>query len=109
VIMDSVITVVTGLCALLGIVLILTGGVGVLRLPDFYTRMHAAGVTETLAAFFIVVALMLEVGWGLGFFKLLFIMLFVLITSPTASHALAKAARHGRLRAEGDDPEADSR
>lgn len=107
--MDSVITVVTGLCALLGIVLILTGGVGVLRLPDFYTRMHAAGVTETLAAFFIVVALMLEVGWGLGFFKLLFIMLFVLITSPTASHALAKAARHGRLRAEGDDPEADSR
>ncbi|MFN2328914.1 MAG: monovalent cation/H(+) antiporter subunit G [Chromatocurvus sp.] len=107
--MDSVITGVTGLCALLGIVLIITGGVGVLRLPDFYTRMHAAGVTETLAAFFIVVALMLEVGWGLGFFKLLFIMLFVLITSPTASHALAKAARHGRLRAEGDDPEADSR
>lgn len=107
--MDSVITVVAGIFAVLGIVLILTGGVGVMRLPDFYTRMHAAGVTETLAAFFIVVVLMLEVGWGLGFFKLLFILLFVLITSPTASHALAKAARHGRLRAEGDDPEADSR
>lgn len=106
--MDSVIAIAGGVFAVLGIVLILTGGLGVMRLPDFYTRMHAAGVTETLAAFFIVVALMLEVGWGIGFFKLLFIMLFVLITSPTASHALAKAARHGRLRAHGDDPEAGS-
>ncbi|TCO72720.1 monovalent cation/H(+) antiporter subunit G [Chromatocurvus halotolerans] len=106
--MDSVIAIAGGIFAVLGIVLILTGGLGVMRLPDFYTRMHAAGVTETLAAFFIVVALMLEVGWGIGFFKLLFIMLFVLITSPTASHALAKAARHGRLRAHGDDPEAGS-
>lgn len=104
--MDSAISLFSGLCAVLGIVLLLSGGLGVLRLPDFYTRMHAAGVTETLAAFFIVVVLMLDVGWGLGFFKLLFIILFVLITSPTASHALAKAARHGRLRASGDDPEA---
>lgn len=104
--MDSAISLFSGLCAVLGIVLLLSGGLGVLRLPDFYTRMHAAGVTETLAALFIVVVLMLDVGWGLGFFKLLFIILFVLITSPTASHALAKAARHGRLRASGDDPEA---
>lgn len=106
--MDSVIAIAGVIFAVLGIVLILTGGLGVMRLPDFYTRMHAAGVTETLAAFFIVLVLMLEVGWGIGFFKLLFIMLFVLITSPTASHALAKAARHGRLRAQGDDPEAGS-
>lgn len=104
--MDSVITGISALCAVLGIILIVSGGVGVIRLPDFYTRMHAAGVTETLAAFFILVVLMLEVGWGIGFFKLLFILLFVLITSPTASHALGKAARHGRLRAHGDDPEA---
>lgn len=106
--MDGIITVVSGLCAVIGILLILTGGIGVVRLPDFYTRMHAAGVTETLAAFFILLVLMLEVGWGIGSFKLLFILLFVLITSPTASHALAKAARHGRLRAQGDDPEVDA-
>lgn len=106
--MESVITVVSGLCAVLGIILVVSGGVGVVRLPDFYTRMHAAGITETLAASFIIVVLMLEVGWGIGFFKLLFILLFVLITSPTASHALAKAARHGRLRAHGDDPETDA-
>lgn len=106
--MENIITAISGLFALLGIVLIVSGGVGVARLPDFYTRMHAAGVTETLAAFFILIVLMLQVGWGVGFFKLLFILLFVLITSPTASHALAKAARHGRLRARGDDPEADA-
>ncbi|MFN2289092.1 MAG: monovalent cation/H(+) antiporter subunit G [Chromatocurvus sp.] len=106
--MDSVITIVSGVCAILGVVLILSGGVGVVRLPDFYSRMHAAGVTETLAAFFIIVVLMLQVGWGIGFFKLLFILLFVFITSPTASHAMAKAARHGRLRAHGDDAEVDA-
>ncbi|MEQ8517019.1 MAG: monovalent cation/H(+) antiporter subunit G [Chromatocurvus sp.] len=106
--MDGIITVVSGLCAVIGILLILTGGIGVVRLPDFYTRMHAAGVTETLSAFFILLVLVLEVGWGIGSFKLLFILLFVLITSPTASHALAKAARHGRLRAQGDDPEIDA-
>lgn len=104
--MDSLIAIISGLFAVLGIVLILSGGIGVLRLPDFYSRMHAAGVTETLAAFFIIVVLMLQVGWGIGFFKLLFIMLFVLITAPTASHAMGKAARHGRLRAHGDDGEA---
>ena len=106
--MDTVITIASGVFAVFGIVLILSGGLGVMRLPDFYSRMHAAGVTETLAAFFIVLVLMLEVGWSIGLFKLLFIMLFVLITSPTASHALTKAARHGRLRAEGEDPEAGS-
>ncbi len=106
--MDGVIAIVSGICGLLGVVLILSGGLGVVRLPDFYTRMHAAGVTETLAAFLIILVLMLEVGWGIGFFKLLFILLFVFITSPTASHAMAKAARHGRLRARGDDPEVDA-
>ncbi|MFT5604952.1 MAG: multicomponent Na+:H+ antiporter subunit G [Paracoccaceae bacterium] len=84
-------------CLLLGAFLILSGGIGVLRFPDFYTRMHAAGVTETLAATLIILGLMMIAGWGLVQFKLLLIFLFVMITSPTASHALAKSALHGRL------------
>ena len=67
-------------CLLLGAFLIISGAVGVLRFPDFFTRMHAAGVTETLS------------------FKLLLILLFILITSPVASHALTKAALHGNLQ-----------
>lgn len=91
------------LCLLGGAFLILSGGLGVLRFPDFFTRMHAAGITETLAATLIILGLMIIAGWGLVQFKLLLIFLFVMITSPTASHALAKSALHGRLTPNDDD------
>lgn len=84
-------------CLLLGAFLILSGGIGLLRFPDFYTRIHAAGITETLASGFILLGLMLIAGWGIVLFKLLLILLFILITSPTAGHALVKSALHGKL------------
>ena len=101
--MAEVVTVLSSLCLLLGAFLIFSGGLGVLRFPDFFTRMHAAGVTETMAASLIVLGLMLVSGWGLPLFKLLLILLFVMITGPTASHALAKSALHGGLRPLGDN------
>ncbi|TNE76663.1 MAG: sodium:proton antiporter [Gammaproteobacteria bacterium] len=82
----------------LGIFLLVSGGVGLLRFPDVFTRMHAAGVTETLASGLILLGLILMAGWGIAAFKLLLILLFILITSPTASHALAKAALHGGMK-----------
>ena len=85
-------------CLLLGAFLIISGAVGVLRFPDFFTRMHAAGVTETLATTLILLGLMLLAGWSIMSFKLLLILLFILITSPVASHALTKAALHGNLQ-----------
>ena len=85
-------------CLLLGAFLIISGAVGVLRFPDFFTRMHAAGVTETLATTLILLGLMLFAGWTIVSFKLLLILLFILITSPVASHALTKAALHGNLQ-----------
>ena len=101
--MAEFVTVLSSLCLLLGAFLIFSGGLGVLRFPDFFTRMHAAGVTETMAVTLIVLGLMLVSGWGLPLFKLLLILLFVMITSPTASHALAKSALHGGLRPLGDN------
>ncbi|MEX1031785.1 MAG: monovalent cation/H(+) antiporter subunit G [Cellvibrionaceae bacterium] len=95
--MEALTGFVSGLCLLLGSFLIFSGGLGVLRFPDFYTRMHAAGVTDTLAAGLVLTGLMLLAGWGVVLAKLAMILLFILLTSPTASHALAKAARHGRL------------
>src|SRR5690606_38382817 len=95
---DGLITIISSLCFILGSFLIVSGAVGVLRFPDFYTRMHAAGVTETLATLLILAGLMLHAGWGLALFKLVMILLFILLTSPTASHALAKAAQHGGLQ-----------
>ena len=69
-----------------------TGGVGVLRMPDFYTRLHPAGKTDTLAQMLIVAGLVVQAGLSLVSVKLVLISMFLLITSPTATHAVAKAA-----------------
>lgn len=80
---------------LAGSILCITGGVGLLRLPNFFSRVHAAGVTETLAAPLLLTGMMLQMDWSLDLLKVLLIMAFVLATNPTASHAMAKAALHG--------------
>ena len=73
----------------------LIGAIGLLRFPDVYSRMHAAGITDTLGALLVLVGLMLLAGLSLALVKLLFILAFLWMASPTATHALAKAARHG--------------
>lgn len=70
----------------------LVGGIGLLRMPDFYTRMHAASVTETLGVGLLLLGLMLKAGLTLVMVKLAMIGLLVFFVSPTASHALSKAA-----------------
>lgn len=75
-----------------GSVFVIIGGVGMLRLPDFYTRIHAAGITDTMGSWLILVGLMFQSGWNLVTAKLVFLMFFMVATSPLASHALAKAA-----------------
>jgi len=71
----------------------IVGGIGVNRMPDFYTRMHAASVTETLGAALILLGLALQAGPSLVSVKLFFIGMLIFFTSPTATHALAHAAR----------------
>lgn len=82
----------------LGAILGIVGAIGILRFPDFYTRMHAAGITDTLCTGFFIGGLMLQFGLTLASVKLLLIFMFMLFTCPTATHALAKAARHGGLK-----------
>ncbi|MEZ5491168.1 MAG: monovalent cation/H(+) antiporter subunit G [Gammaproteobacteria bacterium] len=83
---------------LLGGFLGITGAVGLFRFPDFYTRLHAASVTDTLCAGFIVLGLMLQAPDAMMVIKLLLILLILAYTSPTAAHALAKAAMHSGLQ-----------
>jgi multicomponent Na+:H+ antiporter subunit G len=68
------------------------GGIGLLRMPDFYTRVHAASVTDTLGVGLVLLGLAFQSGWSLVTAKLVVIGLLILFTSPTATHALAKAA-----------------
>ncbi|MFK7977390.1 MAG: monovalent cation/H(+) antiporter subunit G [Halioglobus sp.] len=71
---------------------VLIGGLGGLRLPDFYTRIHAASLTDTMATLLIFTGMMLQAGLTLATLKLFAIMLFLLLTGPTATYALANAA-----------------
>ncbi|TKB45463.1 monovalent cation/H(+) antiporter subunit G [Thalassotalea mangrovi] len=75
----------------------LTGAIGLFKFPDFFTRVHAASVTDSIATILIISGLILRTDFDLVAIKLLFILVFLLLTSPTASHALAKSARHGGL------------
>ena len=75
-----------------GGVFVFIGGLGALRMPNLYTRMHAASLTDTIAAALIIGGIMLQAGATLATIKLAAILMFLLLTSPTASNALASAA-----------------
>ncbi|GIX22168.1 MAG: sodium:proton antiporter [Gammaproteobacteria bacterium] len=81
----------------LGVFVCFSGAFGLLRFPDFYSRLHAAGVTDTLGAGLVLLGLMLQAGWSLAAAKLALILLFAWVSGPTASHVLARAARHDGL------------
>ena len=89
-----------------GAIFALIGGIGLHRLPDFYCRMHASGITDTLGAGLILIGLMFHGGLSQATIKLLMILALILITSPTSSHALARAALLHGLRPY-VDPDAD--
>jgi multicomponent Na+:H+ antiporter subunit G len=71
---------------------VLVGGIGALRMPNLYTRMHAASVTDTMGAALVLGGIMVQAGLSLAAIKLAAILLFLLITSPTSSYALAHSA-----------------
>ena len=81
-----------------GSIFLIIGTIGLIRLPDFFTRLHAASVVDTLGCILIMMGLMLQSGLSLVTVKLILIMIFILLTSPTAAHALAKAALHGAVK-----------
>lgn len=68
------------------------GGIGVLRMPDLFTRLHAAGVTDTMGAGLILTGLMFQGGLTLVTAKLVIILAFVWFSSPVSTYALARAA-----------------
>lgn len=83
----------------------IVGGIGLVRFPDFYTRIHATGLTDTLGAGLILVGLMLQAGLSLVMVKLIFVLAFLLITGPTANHALVKAAYAHGIKVPGEPAE----
>jgi multicomponent Na+:H+ antiporter subunit G len=81
-----------------GAVFLLVSCVGLLRLPDFYTRAHAVGKAETLGSMLILVGLALYNGAVVSSAKLLLILVIIAVTNPTATHALTRAAIRSGLK-----------
>ncbi len=85
----------------LGCVLGIIGGIGMHRFNDFYSRLHAVGVTDTACSFLVLCGLALQSGLSLVSVKLFFIFLFLLFTSPASSFSLANSAWQWGLRPKG--------
>ena len=105
--MSLAIEIASGICLLTGAAFCIIGGIGILRLPDLYTRTHAATITDTLGAGLMLLGLMGYGGLSLVTVKLILIVVLLWVTSPTIAHALVKAAHAQGVRAppreEGED------
>ncbi len=80
------------ICLVAGGAFCVIGAIGLVRMPDFYTRVHAASVTDTVGAGLLLLGMMLQAGFSLVAVKLLMIGLLLFFANPTATHALVKAA-----------------
>ena len=96
--MDLVIPFLSGTLLLAGAFFMLVAGIGVLRLPDVFTRMHAAGIEDTMGSALTLAGLMLLGGFSLVTAKLVIIWGLLWLTCSVATHAVARAALRGGLQ-----------
>jgi multicomponent Na+:H+ antiporter subunit G len=83
---------------LLGSFFTLVGALGLVRMPDVFTRMHAASVTETAGAGLLILGMMLQAGANLTALKLLILFALFFFTGPVVTHALAQTCLHENIR-----------
>ncbi len=93
--MINIIEAISGIFLVGGAVAMFVGGIGILRMPDIFTRLHAVGIIDTLGVAAILIGLAFMAGWSLVLIILLIILALLMLLNPSASHALARAAVHG--------------
>jgi len=101
--METVINVLSWACLAAGSFFYVVGALGLLRMPDVFTRMHATSVSDTFGAFLMLAGMLLQAGISLVSLKLIVIIAIILYTGPVATHALARAARHAGIEPLTDD------
>ena len=82
----------SGLSIAIGVIALLIGSLGLIKLPDVYCRIHAVGMIDTAGASFIILGMIIHQGFSLVSFKLALIGVFLFFTSPIATHAVAQVA-----------------
>ncbi len=95
--MELMLDILSWLFLTLGAAFLVIGGIGILRFPDLYARMHAAGIIDTLGCSLLLIGLAIQAGLTLVTLKLVLILIFVQFTSPTATYALANSAYRSGL------------
>lgn len=85
-------TVLTAVFLVLGCFFLLVAAIGIVRFPDFYSRIHPAGKTDTLGQALVLIGLLIYEGFTFVSIKLVIIIIFIFVANPTATHALANAA-----------------
>ena len=103
--MDLALDILSWIFLVSGSVFALIGAVGIIRLPDVFSRMHGAGIIDTAGAGFILIGLAFQAGLTLVTVKLLLIVVFLMFTSPTSTHALARAALNSGVKPRVDSSE----
>ena len=96
--MTLLIDIVSWVLILAGSFFTLVGTFGLVRMPEVYTRMHAASVTDTLGVGFLVFGMMLQAGLSLVTLKLAFLLMLFLFTGPVVTHALAQVCLHEKIQ-----------
>ena len=95
--MDLVLDIITSICFFVGSLSIIIGACGLIKLPDVFSRIHAAGMIDTGGTAFFLIGMILQAGWSLITFKLILIGIFIFFTSPVTSHVTANLARQKNL------------
>jgi multicomponent Na+:H+ antiporter subunit G len=80
------------LFVIIGIIFMLVGSIGIIRLPDFYSRTHSTSKSDTLGIIFVILGLVIYEGFTQSSFKLILVVLFIALSNPIGTHALARAA-----------------
>jgi len=96
--MEAVFSILSGALIVTGAVFCIIGALGVVRLPDVFTRMHGAGIIDTLGLMLVMAGFVILAGLTLISVKLVLIVAFVLFTSPIATHALSRACLNGGIK-----------
>jgi multicomponent Na+:H+ antiporter subunit G len=96
--MSMVLGVLSWVFLLAGGFFVIVGGVGLLRMPDLFTRMHAAGIADTMGTGLILVGLTFQSDDWVVTAKLLLILYFIIFANPTSTHAVARSALDNDIR-----------
>jgi multicomponent Na+:H+ antiporter subunit G len=100
--LQSALVLVSWLMLTLGSLFVLIGGIGAVRMPTLYLRIHSSSLTDSLGPILVLGGLMIDSGFALETFKLAAILVFLLITGPTATYALGHAAMISGMRPDAD-------